>query len=172
MNNKLYFNFFERMKRNIFIMCAAVLVLSMSACRNTRQLSVSNANNAITSQVGVDQNLVEKYWKLLELNGNPITPANNAKEVHIIFHTEGNRFSGDAGCNRIMGSYQTKENNKLVLSPAATTMMMCINMEIENSFLKALEMVDSYSVQNDTLTLYQAETTTPLARFVAVYLRQ
>ena len=118
----------------------------------------------------IDLNLVGKYWKLLELYGNPITPANNPREAHIIFHIEDNRFSGDAGCNRIMGSYQTKESNQLALSSAATTMMMCLDMETETNFLKALEMVDSYLVQNDTLTLSQAGTAT-LARFVAVYLR-
>jgi heat shock protein HslJ len=69
-----------------------------------------------------------------------------------------------------MGSYQTKESNQLALSSAATTMMMCIDMETETNFLKALGMVDSYLVQNDTLTLRQDGTTT-LARFVAVYLR-
>ena len=118
----------------------------------------------------VDQNLVEKYWKLLELYGNPITPANNAKEAHIIFHIDGNRFSGDAGCNRLMGSYQTKEHNRIVLSSAATTMMMCLNMETETKFLQVLETADSYLVQNDTLILNRARMA-PLARFVAVYLR-
>ena len=118
----------------------------------------------------VDQNLVEKYWKLLELYGNPIAPAaNNSREAHITFHVEGNRFSGDAGCNRMMGSFKTREHNQIVLSSAATTMMLCINMETETNFLKALEVTDNYIIKNDTLTLNRE--TSPVAKFVAVYLR-
>ena len=162
------------MKRVMFIMCAAAIALSMNACKIKRQ---SSANNVVTIQEAngvytIDLNLVEKYWKLIELNGNPIAPANESREAHIIFHTENNRFSGSTGCNRMMGSYQTKEDNQIVLSSAATTQMMCIDsqiMEIEVGFLKALEMTDSYSVKNDTLTLSNANTT--LARLVVVYLR-
>ena len=117
-----------------------------------------------------DQNLVEKYWKLIELYGNPITSANNSKEAHVTFHIEGNRFSGDVGCNRVMGSYQTKEHNRIALSAVATTMMMCLDMENEIKFLQALEMVDNYSIQNDTLSLNRARMA-PLARFVVVYQR-
>ena len=121
--------------------------------------------------VKVDQDLVEKYWKLLELHGNPIASANSSKEAHIIFHIDGNRFSGDAGCNRFMGSYQIKEHNRIVLSSAAATMMMCLDMETEAKFLQMLETVDSYSVQNDTLLLYRARMA-PLAKFAVVYLRR
>ena len=136
---------------------------------DSRKKDGKNAENYILMKV--DLNLVEKYWKLLELHGNPITPANNAKEAHIIFHIDGNRFSGDAGCNRLMGSYQTKEHNRIVLSSAATTMMMCIDMETETNFLQVLDTADSYWVQNDTLTLNRARMA-PLAKFVAVYLRR
>ena len=129
----------------------------------------TNAENYKLTKV--DQNLVEKYWKLLELHGNPIASANSSKEAHIIFHIDGNRFSGDAGCNRFMGSYQTKEPNRIVLSSAAATMMMCLDMETEAKFLQMLETVDSYSVQNDTLLLYRARMA-PLAKFAVVYLRR
>jgi len=130
--------------------------------------SINAENYRLTK---VDQNLVEKYWKLLELHGNPIAPVNNSKEAHIIFHIDGNRFSGDAGCNRFMGSYKTKEHNSIAFSSAASTMMMCLDMEIETQFLQLLETADSYSVRNDTLILYRANTT-PLAKLVAVYLRR
>ena len=132
--------------------------------KNTGQ----NAENYML--VKVDQDLVEKYWKLIELHGNPVTPANGSKEAHITFHIDGNRFSGDAGCNRIMGSYQTRENYRIAFSQTAATQMMCIDMEIESNFLQVLETADSYLVQNDTLTLNRARMA-PLARFIVVYLR-
>ena len=153
------------MKKIMFFACTVAIALSMSACRNIRQVS---AGNAVTAKV--DQDLVEKYWKLIELYGNPITPADDSRASHIIFHTYGNRFSGSTGCNRLMGSYQTQEHNRIILSSAATTMMICLDMETETKLLQVLEMADGYSVQNDTLLLYRARMA-PLARFIIVYLR-
>ena len=124
-----------------------------------------NAENYTLSKV--DQDLVEKYWKLIELYGNPITTASSSKEAYITFHIDGNRFSGDAGCNRLVGSYQMKEYNRIVLSSTATTMMMCLDMETEMQFLQALKTIDSYLVRNDTLTLNRARMA-PLAKFIAV----
>jgi heat shock protein HslJ len=126
--------------------------------------------NSAIENINKDRNLVEKYWKLIELNGSPVTPANNSKEAHIIFHTEDNRFSGDAGCNRFAGSYQIQDNARIVFSQTIATRMMCLDMDTETKFLQALEMADSYSVSGDTLTLSRAGMA-PLVRFVVVYLR-
>lgn len=117
----------------------------------------------------VDTNLVEKYWKLTELNGNPVEAADSGRgEAHIIFRIEGNRFNGNAGCNRMMGSYQIREDGKISFSQAASTKMMCLNMDVEHQFLQVINTADGYAVQADTLTLTKENE--PLARFVVVYL--
>jgi len=118
----------------------------------------------------VDLALVEKYWKLVELYGKPVAVNDsNAKEAHIIFKIEGNRFNGDAGCNRFAGSYHVKKSGGIVFSQTIATRMMCLNMDIETQFLQALGTADSYAVHKDTLEL--SKTGAPLARFVVVYLK-
>ena len=160
------------MKNILFVLCAAAITLSSSTCNSTKRTSKSNdANDAQQQAVNsdADQNLVEKYWKLIELYGNPVTPANN-KEAHITFHSEDNRFSGDAGCNLFSGSYQIQNNYRITFSQTMATQMMCIDMDTETKFLQAIEMADSYVVNGDTMALNRARMA-PLARFVAVYLR-
>jgi len=146
------------MKKFIFIMGVAIFTLCMNACK-TQKGSNSSANNASASTT-----LVDKSWKLIELNGNPVSSVNN-REPYIIFTSEGNRFNGDAGCNRIVGTYQIQEFDKITFSQVVATRMLCIDMEVENKFLEALNTADSFSIKNDTLTLKRA--ITPFARFVA-----
>ncbi|MDR2887086.1 MAG: META domain-containing protein [Bacteroidales bacterium] len=125
----------------------------------------SNAENYKLAKV--DRLLVEKYWKLLELYGNPVT---SPREAHIIFHIDGSRFNGNAGCNTISGSYQARDNGRIAFSQTVSTQMMCLSMETENRFKEVIGRADSYSIQGDTLTLNRARMA-PIARFVAVYLQ-
>jgi len=154
------------MKKIVFIMTAVVLALGMNACKTKKTDSnVQETTQATTVDQKTNSTLVDKHWKLIELFGNPVSE-NNAKEPHIIFQTEDNRFFGDAGCNRFFGNYQLKGSDRITFSQAATTMMMCINMETEQKFLEVLNTADSYTIKGDTLTLNKGKE--PLARFVAV----
>jgi heat shock protein HslJ len=105
---------------------------------------------------------------MLELYGYPIAPENGSSKAHIIFSIFDNSFSGDAGCNRIMGTYRLGNDNQIILSSAATTMMMCIDMETESKFLQVGETVDSYLIQGDNLTL-NSKGQIPFAKFGVVY---
>ncbi len=110
-------------------------------------------NAANYTLVKVDSALVEKTWKLSELYGSPVT---TEREANIIFHIDGNRFSGNASCNRFSGSYQIQTNNRIILSQAVATRMMCIDMQTETGFMEVLSRADSYSITNDTLILTRA----------------
>jgi copper homeostasis protein (lipoprotein) len=117
----------------------------------------------------VNTDLLEKYWKLTELNGKDLTagPA-FTKEPHVMFKLKGNRVTGNGGCNSFSGTYELKSNNRITLSKLMTTLMACPAMDTESLFLKALQMADSYYVRGDTLILNRARMA-PLARFQAVY---
>ena len=160
------------MKGKIILMSLTIILLCINACK-TQEKSSANKASTDVSNVETDKGdvaLVEKYWKLIELNGNPlVVNDSNAKEAHIILKSEGNRFNGHAGCNRITGSYQTKKSGGITFSQTVATRMMCLNMDTETQFLKVLETADSYTVQKDTLVLSKGKA--PLARFVVVYLK-
>ncbi|MBL7700001.1 MAG: copper resistance protein NlpE N-terminal domain-containing protein [Chitinophagaceae bacterium] len=115
--------------------------------------------------------ILEKYWKLTELNGKPIeVDSSFRKEPHIIFKDDGNRFVGNGGCNGFSGTYKLGSMNRINLSQGVTTQMACPKMELESQFLKVLQMADNYTVTGDMLILNKARMA-PLARFKTVYMK-
>lgn len=115
--------------------------------------------------------VVEKYWKLVELMGKPVTmDSSSNKEPHIIFKDADNRFIGSGGCNDFSGTYELNDVNRIKLSQAISTQMACPNnMEIESQFLNILTMADNYNIVGDMLVLNKARMA-PLARFKTVYM--
>lgn len=126
------------------------------------------ADKYILAKVNTD--MVEKYWKLTELFGEPVITPEGAKEVHMILKIEGNRVHGNSGCNLFNGTYTLKPGNKISFSQMASTMMMCLQMDTENKMNQVFKQVDNYVQHADVLVFNNAENT-PIARFEAVYLR-
>lgn len=84
--------------------------------------------------------------------------AENNAEITIGFAEKDSRYFGKAAVNRYFGSYKIEEG-KLMLSPAATTMMMGPQklMRAEQNYLKALGKVKSYKLEGKTLTIEPEE---------------
>ena len=119
----------------------------------------------------VDNQITEKYWKVVELYGKKVQNTENDKrEPHMILKAENNRVHGSGGCNTFNGSFELREGNRISFSKIVSTLMACENMETEAQFFKVLEMADNYFISADTLILNKAKMA-PLARFEAVYLR-
>jgi heat shock protein HslJ len=116
--------------------------------------------------------IVEKYWKLIEIRGQKVTTENfAAKEPHLILKSADNRVTGNGGCNSFFGTYELQANvNRISFSKIGSTKMACMKPTVEDDFLNVLETVDNYTIKNDTLQLNKARMA-PLAKFVAVYLK-
>ena len=110
--------------------------------------------------------IVGKHWKLIELDGKEI-PMSEIREPFFTLLVSNNRIYGDGVCNSFNGTYILTNGNGIRISPLASTMMACLNMEIESGLFRALGMVDNYTISQDTLSLNKAKTP-PLAKFVAV----
>jgi len=114
--------------------------------------------------------LLEKYWKLAELNGKPvITDSSSGKEPHIIFKEKDSRMIGNGGCNNISGLYTLNHLNRITISKTISTQMACPGLELESQFLNVLQTADNFTIAGDTLALNKARMA-PLARFVAAYM--
>jgi heat shock protein HslJ len=112
-----------------------------------------------------DELITDKYWKLVELSGNPVESDTTSRAAHIIFRNGENKFNGNTGCNTMAGTYELKEMNKISLSNIISTKMACMDdMETETQFLRILNEADSYVLSGDTLILNRARMA-PLARF-------
>lgn len=151
------------MKTFIQITAVFIFVFTMGACK-TNLSGVKKEPEGIT----------EKYWKLIEINGQPVVPDESVKrEAFIILKDEGNLVNGNGGCNTLSGTYEIdRTTNRIKFSQMASTMMACLNMEIENQLKRTLEMADNYSLSADGkyLSLNRARMA-PLARFELVYLK-
>ncbi|MDR2562670.1 MAG: META domain-containing protein [Prevotellaceae bacterium] len=156
------------MKRIIISTASAMICLLLVAACNTPKPASTGASS--TEAKKTDPELVEKYWKLVELYGNPVTVEENQKEAHLILKSDGT-YNGSAGCNTLLGSYSLGAPGRISFSEGATTLKMCLKgMETEEKFKQVIKMADSYLVKQDTLLLHRARMA-PLARFVAVYMK-
>ena len=94
----------------------------------------------------------EKYWKLIELNGKPVSVDSNfRKEPHLFLKENQNLFAGNGGCNNISGQYKLTNPDSVSFSKVISTMMACPALDRESSFLKMLSKVRTYRVSGDRL---------------------
>jgi heat shock protein HslJ len=162
------------MKKHLFL--ASFIALGLSGCNTARNADQSTTDGAAqteqtTSKAQQAHTIAEKRWKLVELEGQPITTSENQNtEAHFVLRSEGNKVTGHGGCNVINGTYTLTEGNRIRFSKMATTMMYCPGAEEERAFLKVFELADNYTLQGDTLMLNIGRRA-PLAVFHAVYLR-
>lgn len=154
-----------------------IFALSIYSCHSTAKNKKTDAATrgseapALHNSMNSMDSLKEKYWKLIELNGQAVTAdQDHLREPHIIFKNADNRVIGSGGCNNLTGTYELKGNNQVAISKIASTKMACAHMDTETQFFRVLEMTDNYYVRNDTLQLNKARMA-PLAKFVAVYLK-
>jgi copper homeostasis protein (lipoprotein) len=115
--------------------------------------------------------ILEKYWKLVELNGTPISMASDTqREAHMILKGQDQRVNGHSSCNSFGGTYELMNGNRIRFSKIAATKMACTDMTTESEFFKVFELADNYTLNGDTLFLNKARMA-PLAKFHAVYLK-
>lgn len=135
-----------------------------------KEIKGNLASNYVLTKVNLD--IVERYWKLYEIFGQPVDDMEPKlmKDAFITLKMDGNRVTGNGGCNGLTGTYELMSGNRIKFSQMASTMMMCPNMEVEQKLTEVLEKADNYYVNGDTLILNRARMA-PLARFKAVYMK-
>ncbi|MDR1112670.1 MAG: META domain-containing protein [Bacteroidales bacterium] len=110
-----------------------------------------------------------KYWKLVELNGKPVSYSKGMPEEAYIMFSPDSTVYGSLSCNTFNGVYALEEGNRIRFLNMVHTLMSCANMSIEKELLNVLKSVDCYSFTEDQLSLRKTRMA-PLARFEAVYL--
>ena len=158
--------------KNLIILVAGIMfaIVTLSSCKTQK------ANTKTSSQAYVDDRnnneIVNKYWKLIEIQGKPVVFENkDIGELHMIFKEEDNIVSGFLGCNNFLGHFQLLDGNRILFSKMTVMSKMCFgeSMEIEDKFIEVLQMVDNYNINDNILTLNRARMA-PLAKFEVVYM--
>lgn len=119
----------------------------------------------------VDASLINTYWRLVRLGDETIEATGRRREPHLILRAGEARFTATAGCNQLIGGYET-EGESLRFGAAAATRMACqppLDAR-ERRLADALANTRSWRIAGPALELRDGEQR-PLALFQAVYLR-
>ena len=117
-----------------------------------------------------DNEILNKYWKLIKLEGAPVQmAANQEREQYFMLKSDGS-ISGFAGCNQFNGQYELTEGNRISIDKnLAMTLKACPDVDVdESAFMKVFDQTDNYTINGDTLSLNVGKRA-PLAVFEAVY---
>jgi heat shock protein HslJ len=150
------------MKRTILSTVYIVsLILFISACSGTKKTTMPEEKTSVAPGLG---ELGAGDWKLIELEGKFIPTSSKA----MLSFTAGekNTVTGNAGCNRLTGSFELIPNNAIKFSPLATTRMACFDENTaatETKFLAALAKTTGWTVNDGKLILSDSAMT--LAKF-------
>ncbi len=114
--------------------------------------------------------LMEKYWKLIELDGKGLTVSDsNRREPHLILKKEGAAVTGSSGCNSFSGTYELTQKG-ITFSQMIATRMACPDMTVEKALLQLFSEVDSYTISSDGKFMTLLNGAKELAKFEVVYL--
>ena len=86
-------------------------------------------------------------WKLVSFGMNRMAVPKNAW-----IRFEDGRYSGNAGCNGMGGSY-TLDGDKITLGQGMSTLMACDDMSLETKFRELMSKVTSYTLKDKQLVL-------------------
>ncbi len=103
-----------------------------------------------------DEPLLDRYWRVVEIDGKVVKVVNNHAEPHLIL-AAGNRAHGSDGCNRFNGSYDTTQG--LRFGRMASTMMACMPPVdlLAREFMAALNTTASYRIKGQRMDLLDTE---------------
>ncbi len=138
-------------------------VLALSACANDVAPTTPATPTRSTAE------LLNTYWKLMQLGDQVITTPAGAREIHFVLQSENQRVAGFSGCNRMMGSY-VLDGAKIRFEQMAGTLMACVpDLELEREFLAMFALVARWEISGESLRLLDSQGKT-LATFESRYL--
>lgn len=115
--------------------------------------------------------LLNTRWRLVEIDGQPVTLVAGQREPFLQLSGEGNRVRGFDGCNGLSGRFE-QGSDGLLFKALALTRPGCAGAAgaQEASYLAALQATASRQIVGDALWLRDAQGRVRL-RFAALYLR-
>jgi heat shock protein HslJ len=97
--------------------------------------------------------LLETYWRPVEIEGTPFSPRPGVREPHLVLSGQGNQVRGFTGCNNLAGGFEL-DRDSLRFKPLATTRMACLpQSDLETRFLSAINATVSQRITGELLEL-------------------
>ncbi|ARV15780.1 hypothetical protein BTO07_11810 [Polaribacter sp. SA4-12] len=101
-------------------------------------------------------NSVQGTWTVSEIKDITKETLSNHRKTPFI-KIEGEKISGNNGCNNYFSSILNIDKKSLEFSHFGETRMMCPDMKISNTFGKSISKIETYTVDKETLTFFNAE---------------
>jgi copper homeostasis protein (lipoprotein) len=148
-------------------------ILALGACPSpprtdqppaAAEAPVARTDSGLGAPAGSGVALEGTEWRLVALAGAPVPPGEGRSHPGFRLVADGRKVQGNAGCNRMMGTYEL-DGTSLRFGPLASTKMACPAMETETKFLEALRATTRYELAGSNLTLFGADA--PVARLEA-----
>ena len=145
-------------------------IFTISILAQTPSTIVSSTSLNDSNQL-LDREFTHTYWKLIALFSEEVDSSVMMREAHIVFQTLNNgkgKFKGAAGCNAMLGTYQSMDNNLTIDSKhIAMTRMACPEDHVETNFLKAMHATVQWQIKDNYLVFLDSNSSL-LAGFKAV----
>jgi putative lipoprotein len=137
---------------------------------NTADLELIRVNAPSAAEVEdmtPDASLTNTYWKLTSIGGEPFKYTGEGREPQLMLVPRDLQARGRTGCNSFTGHYETY-GDYLRFGNLAVTQMACLSgMNVEREYLDALDRVDRFDINGESMTLYAGEE--ELLGFAAIY---
>ena len=123
--------------------------------------------NCSSSTYKYDSDIRNKYWKLVELQGDTVMVAGEQREPHIIFKLNKENVSGSGGCNNFTGAYKII-GDSVQIGPLGITRKFCDSMmDQEAKFMRVLEAAGKYKIYGESLEVMSNNKV--IAKFKVIY---
>ncbi|WP_130804185.1 META domain-containing protein [Acinetobacter ihumii] len=153
------------MLKQWIISSSLISCLIITGCATTTSAPTqpqTKSESTTSAQVDSQNQLYTQHWMATEINGFQVQSSEKIPQIQ--FDAASKRFSGSDGCNQIMGSFNTSDDN-LSLGQIATTKMMCTdaNSLTATQYQQALAKVARYRVSSELLVLFDQHGQTLIA---------
>ena len=152
----MFLDSFSPHYRHFFYGLMACATIGMAACSTTPSL---NQAGELQAKADISTSnplkiLTASRWELIQPMDGSSTTVNSELRPALQLDASTQRFSGNDGCNRIMGSYQA-DMTSLKFGQVASTRMACIpgNETVSRNFSDALNRTTAYRFESDYLIL-------------------
>ncbi|UTW12541.1 META domain-containing protein [Marinobacterium rhizophilum] len=128
---------------------AAVLVLATGCAQHSGKMEEGMVQQGVSSDPGSAQGI---SWQWLsKTTPREMLEVAQPERYTLVLQPDG-RVQAQFDCNRGQGRYEISEG-QLKIGPVATTMMACLPGSLDSDYSRALEKVETFSVENGELLL-------------------
>lgn len=140
--------------------CTIGLASLLWACQGTNKPTgqdTSAAPKAADTATSTAWKLEGTRWKLKEFPARTTPLTATDREVFVIFEDSTAQVKGFLGCNGFGGKYVADANGALAITDVVSTQMACPALDVENTFSKAMETTNRYTIEKDLLRLQKGD---------------